>query len=48
MSEVIQVEKLTKIYPADKGRQALCAVDGIDFSIGKGEVFGFHFKNVVT
>ena len=45
MNEVIQVEKLTKIYPADKGRPPLCAVDGIDFSVGEGEVFGFLGPN---
>jgi ABC-2 type transport system ATP-binding protein len=45
VNEVIQVEKLTKIYPADKGRPPLYAVDGIDFSVGEGEVFGFLGPN---
>ncbi|MEW6716742.1 MAG: ABC transporter ATP-binding protein [Chloroflexota bacterium] len=45
MNEIIQVESLTKIYPADKGRLPLRAVDGIDFAIHEGEVFGFLGPN---
>jgi ABC-2 type transport system ATP-binding protein len=45
VNEIIQVEKLTKIFPADKGRPPLLAVDGIDFSVNEGEVFGFLGPN---
>lgn len=45
MNEIIQVENLTKIYPADKGRPPLRAVDGIDFTVREGEVFGFLGPN---
>lgn len=45
MNEVIQVTKLTKIYPAPKGGNLLLAVDSIDFSVHKGEVFGFLGPN---
>ena len=45
MTEIIQVENLTKIYPANKGRLPLRAVDGIDFSVHAGEVFGFLGPN---
>jgi ABC-2 type transport system ATP-binding protein len=45
VNEIIQVEELTKIYPADKGRPPLRAVDGIDFSVHQGEVFGFLGPN---
>jgi ABC-2 type transport system ATP-binding protein len=45
VNEIIQVEKLTKIFPADKGRPPLRAVDEIDFSVNEGEVFGFLGPN---
>jgi ABC-2 type transport system ATP-binding protein len=45
MNEIIQVENLTKIYPADKGHLPLRAVDGIDFTVYEGEVFGFLGPN---
>jgi ABC-2 type transport system ATP-binding protein len=45
VNEIIQVENLTKIYPADKGRAPLRAVDGIDFTVQEGEVFGFLGPN---
>lgn len=45
MNEIIQVEKLTKVFPGDKGRPPLLAVDGIDFSVYEGEVFGFLGPN---
>ena len=45
MNEVIQVAQLTKVYPTGKGRVPLHAVDGIDFAVRAGEVFGFLGPN---
>jgi ABC-2 type transport system ATP-binding protein len=45
MTEAIQVEGLTKVFPAAKGRPPLRAVDGIDFTTHEGEVFGFLGPN---
>jgi ABC-2 type transport system ATP-binding protein len=45
MSEAIRVEGLTKTYQTGKGRPPLCAVDGIDFTVQEGEVFGFLGPN---
>jgi ABC-2 type transport system ATP-binding protein len=45
VNEIIQVENLTKIYPAEKLRPPLRAVDGIDFTVRRGEVFGFLGPN---
>jgi ABC-2 type transport system ATP-binding protein len=45
MTEAIQVEGLTKTYATDKDRPPLCAVDGIDFAVHEGEVFGFLGPN---
>jgi len=45
MIEAIQVEGLTKIYTAGKDHPRLRAVDGIDFSVHEGEVFGFLGPN---
>jgi ABC-type oligopeptide transport system ATPase subunit len=41
MHEIIKVERLTKTFPIDKGQEELRAVDGIDFSVRQGELFGF-------
>jgi len=45
MNDIIQANGLTKIYPADKDRTPLRAVDGIDFAVRQGEVFGFLGPN---
>lgn len=45
MIEAIQVEQLTKIYPSDKDHPPLRAVDGIDFTVHQGEIFGFLGPN---
>jgi ABC-2 type transport system ATP-binding protein len=45
MIEAIQVEQLTKIYPGGKDRLPLRAVDGIDFTVHEGEIFGFLGPN---
>ncbi|MCL5997483.1 MAG: ABC transporter ATP-binding protein [Chloroflexi bacterium] len=45
MSHVIQVAGLSKIYQAGKDHQPLRAVDGIDFTVQHGEVFGFLGPN---
>jgi ABC-2 type transport system ATP-binding protein len=45
MTEAIQVEGLTKVFPTAKGRPPLSAVDGIDFTVHEGEVFGFLGPN---
>ena len=45
MNEAILADGLTKTYPAGKGGSPLRAVDGIDFSVRPGEVFGFLGPN---
>ena len=45
MTEAIQVEGLTKTYTTSKDRPPLRAVDGIDFTVYAGEVFGFLGPN---
>jgi ABC-2 type transport system ATP-binding protein len=40
MTEAIQVEGLTKVYATSKGLLPLRAVDGVDFTVHQGEVFG--------
>jgi len=45
MNEAIQADGLTKTYPAGKARPPLRAVDGIDFAVRPGEVFGFLGPN---
>ena len=45
MSEAIGVEGLVKTYPVGRGQQVLRAVDGIDFTVRAGEVFGFLGPN---
>ena len=45
MIEAIQVEGLTKTYATSKDRPPLRAVDGIDFTVHPGEVFGFLGPN---
>jgi ABC-2 type transport system ATP-binding protein len=45
VSDVIQVAGLTKIYATGKGVPPLRAVDGIDFAVREGEVFGFLGPN---
>ena len=45
MDEIIQVENLTKIYPVGRSLPPLRAVDGIDFTVQEGEVFGFLGPN---
>lgn len=41
----IVAEQLVKVYPTGKDRQPLRAVDGIDFEVQRGEVFGFLGPN---
>jgi len=41
----IQVTQLTKHYPAARGTPPVRAVDGIDFTVRQGEVFGFLGPN---
>jgi len=45
MTEAIQVEGLTKTYATSKDRPPLRAVDGINFTVYAGEVFGFLGPN---
>jgi ABC-2 type transport system ATP-binding protein len=45
VNDAIQVTGLAKTYAADKGRPPLVAVDGIDFAVREGEVFGFLGPN---
>jgi ABC-2 type transport system ATP-binding protein len=45
MTEAIQVEGLTKVFTTGRDRPPLRAVDGIDFTVHEGEVFGFLGPN---
>jgi ABC-2 type transport system ATP-binding protein len=45
MNEAIRADRLTKAYPAGKARPPLRAVDGIDFVVRPGEIFGFLGPN---
>jgi ABC-2 type transport system ATP-binding protein len=45
MTDAIQVSRLTKLYPAAKSQAPIRAVDGIDFAVHEGEVFGFLGPN---
>ena len=45
MNDIIQANGLTKIYPAGKNHSPLRAVDGVDFTVRQGEVFGFLGPN---
>ena len=45
MTEAIRVERLTKVFTIAKDRPPLHAVDGIDFTVHEGEVFGFLGPN---
>lgn len=45
MNDIIRATGLTKIYPAGKDRPPLRAVDGVDFAVRQGEVFGFLGPN---
>ncbi len=45
MNDVIAVSQLTKVYPQGRRGAPLRAVDGIDFAVREGEVFGFLGPN---
>jgi len=46
MAHAIEVKGLTKVYPpAGKASKPLRAVDGLDFAVSEGEVFGFLGPN---
>ena len=45
MTNAIEVSQLTKVYRTGKGSAPLRAVDGIDFAVRQGEVFGFLGPN---
>jgi ABC-2 type transport system ATP-binding protein len=45
MTNAVQVSQLTKVYPGSKGTAPVRAVDGVDFSVREGEVFGFLGPN---
>jgi ABC-2 type transport system ATP-binding protein len=45
MTDAIRVTRLTKIYPGSAGAAPVRAVDGIDFAVREGEVFGFLGPN---
>jgi ABC-2 type transport system ATP-binding protein len=45
MNTAIEVSQLTKVYQVGKGKRPLRAVDGIDFAVREGEVFGFLGPN---
>lgn len=45
MTNAIQVSQLTKVYPTDKDKPPLRAVDAVSFNVRAGEVFGFLGPN---
>jgi ABC-2 type transport system ATP-binding protein len=45
MSFAIETQALTKLYRIGRGEPPLRAVDGIDFTVQPGEVFGFLGPN---
>jgi len=45
MTNAIEVSGLTKVYQTARGNPPLRAVDGIDFTVREGEVFGFLGPN---
>ncbi len=45
MSHTIEVNNLTKIYPSSGSGSGLLAVDQINFTVEKGEIFGFLGPN---
>jgi ABC-2 type transport system ATP-binding protein len=45
MKNAIEVSQLTKVYQVGKDRPPLSAVDGADFAVREGEVFGFLGPN---
>jgi ABC-2 type transport system ATP-binding protein len=45
MNNAIEVSQLTKLYRVGKDKPAVRAVDGIDFAVREGEVFGFLGPN---
>jgi ABC-2 type transport system ATP-binding protein len=45
MNNAIKVSQLTKVYRAGKDSPPLRAVDGVDFAVREGEVFGFLGPN---
>jgi len=45
MSDVLHVTELTKHYPGPRGAATVRAVDGIEFSVREGEIFGFLGPN---
>ena len=45
MTDAIKVTQLTKVYPGSTGTAPVRAVDGIDFAVREGEVFGFLGPN---
>ncbi len=45
MTPAIETRALTKLYRTSRGEAALRAVDGIDFTVRPGEVFGFLGPN---
>jgi len=45
MNNAIEVSQLTKVYQVGKNRPPLSAVDGVNFTVREGEVFGFLGPN---
>ncbi len=45
MNNAIEVSGLTKVYQGGKGKPPLRAVDGINFAVREGEIFGFLGPN---
>ena len=45
MKVAVNAQGMTKIYPPGRKRPPLKAVDGLDFTVRQGEVFGFLGPN---
>jgi len=41
----VQTKELTKVYKAFWGRDKVCALDSLDLTINRGEVFGLLGPN---
>ena len=45
MTTMIEVKGLRKVYTSSFGKTRITALDGIDFTVGEGELFGLLGPN---